>query len=125
MHLQAPPAGAGTPAHVTVTVGSEQVADAELAPDGDGHAWHTIAVPFHVDQKLSGDVRVHVTSGGAPVAVDRIDLPVHYGIEVVDMAPRLRGMHTAVSYFDAHPNAATHDAIADALAAQIRSVAGY
>lgn len=125
VHVQAPPVGTSAAAHITVTVDNEPVADTELAPDGDGHAWHTITVPFHVNQKLSGDVRVHVTSGGAPVAVDRIELPVHYGIEVVDMAPRLRGMQTAVSYFDAHPNVATHDAIAEALATQIRSVAGY
>lgn len=125
VHLQSPPAGTAAPAHITVTVGSEQVADAELAPDGDGHAWHTVDVPFHVAPRLAGDVRVHVTSGGGAVAVDRIDLPVHYGIEVVDMAPHLRGTRTAVSYFDAHPNAETHDRIAEALARQIRSVAGY
>jgi hypothetical protein len=125
VHLQAPAEGTNMTAHVTVTVGDERVGDAELAPNGDGHAWHMIAVPFHVDQRLATDVRVHVTSGGAPLAVDRIDLPMHYGIEVVDVAPQLRAMRTAASYFDAHPNAATHDVVAQALARQIRSIAGY
>ena len=125
VHLQSVSPNDGEPAHVTITVGNDRVADTTLSNLPDNHDWQTIEVPFRVEPKLAGDVRVHVTGGDAAIAVDRIELPVHYGIEVLDLAPRLRGMHTATSYFDAHPSAATHAAMADALAMQIRSVKGY
>lgn len=125
VHLQLVAPDHGEPAHVTVTVGNERVADTTLFSLADNHDWQTIEVPFRVEPKLAGEVKVHVKAGDAAIAVDRLELPVHYGIEVLDLAPRLRGMHTATSYFDAHPSAATHAVMADALAMQIRSVAGY
>ena len=123
VHLQSVSPNHGEPARVAVTVGNERVAERTLSKDN--HEWQTVEVPFHVKPKVAGEVKVHVTAGDAALAVDRIELPVHYGIEVLDLAPRLRGMHTATSYFDAHPNAATHAVMADALAMQIRSVKGY
>lgn len=122
LRLDAP--AQGLAARVTVSQGTDATplgaidvtADALGAPG----AWQPVRVPFTIVPKLAGDVVVHVEALGAALSAGRVDLPVRYGIEVVDLTAPLQNMTTGASLFDAHPNAAAHAVIADVLAAAIR-----
>lgn len=106
---------------VIVTDDGGKRALAAVALTGPHAGWETVRVPFHVAAPMTSDVQIHVRHiGHGTLAVDQIDLPVHYRIEPLDLAPQFGDTRTATSLFDAHPNEATHDAMAQALARQIR-----
>jgi hypothetical protein len=72
-------------------------------------------VPARIDVQGVGDhsVRFRVeASGAAGFAVAAIDLPVDYGIEVVDLTEPLNTFDTHASIFDAHPNKRAHAVMA-------------
>lgn len=108
-------AGAGDPiAAVTVT-----------AADLRAGQWTDLPVPFRLDAPVTPAVAAQVdVTGVAAVSVSGAELPVRYGIEVIDLAPHFGGMNTAASLFDAHPNAAAHQVMADVLLDAIRRPAG-
>lgn len=104
------------------TVASHDVEAAALAPG----TWTSVPVPFTLDGHVSPEVRLRIdTTGAAPVAVGRVELPVTYGIEVVDLAPEFGTMNTSASLFDAHPNAAAHAVMADVLARRLKGPAAH
>ncbi|MEP7116386.1 MAG: hypothetical protein ABI880_02320 [Acidobacteriota bacterium] len=85
-------------------------------------AWHTVALPLAItDRVVEGVTLVVDFLGQGALSVGHIDVPVTYGIEVLDLATPLEHVNTAASLFDAHPNAATHAIMCDALAALILS----
>lgn len=101
-------------------VASHDVAAAELTAG----AWATVAVPFTLDGHVSPNVTLRIdTTGVAPLSLDRVALPVTYGIEVIDLGPEFGTMNTSASLFDAHPNAAAHAVMADVLARRLQSPA--
>ena len=106
--------GSGAAELAAITVNA-----AELGVSGE---WHTQTLPFRIDEPMASDVTLQVESlahGG--VSVGRMDLPVRYGIEVLDLAPHLADMKTAASLFDAHPGALAHAVMADVLARAIQT----
>lgn len=123
LRLDAPTTG--SVARVTVTHGADDTVlaslDLEAATLGPPGAWHETPIAFSVPAPLATNLVLHVaTTGGAALSVGALELPVHYGIEVVDLAPHLAGLNTAASLFDAHPNARAHAIMADVLARAIR-----
>lgn len=111
--------GAMPIARVSVLGGDDAVlGTTEVLASSSG--WHTATVRFHVADRVAPNVQTRIEAMGAAVGIGRIELPVHYGIEVVDLGPPLSGITTAASPFDAHPNAAAHAVMAEVLAAQIR-----
>ena len=89
---------------------------------GTSGGWHSVPLPFRIDEPVAPDVVVRVDAVGvAAVTVGRFDLPVHYGIEVLDLEPHLKGIKTAASLFDAHPGAPAHAVMAGALARVIQA----
>lgn len=120
LRLDAP--GPGTIARVSVTRGADaqEVAGLDVAAAAlTQGSWTTVRVPFTLDGAVSSDVslRVQLVSGG--LAVGRVELPVRYGVEVIDLQPHFGEMTTGASLFDAHPNAAAHAVMAQVLAEQI------
>jgi len=116
---------AGDVARITVTTGREAtpVATQAVGAGGaGGGAWTEVRVPFQLDAPVTADVAVQVESTGAgALAVAEAKLPVHYGIDVIDLAPHLAGMKTSASLFDAHPNAEAHRVIADVLRSRLHA----
>lgn len=107
-------------ATLQVTSGPDGTPVASMPLEGNS-GWIKASLPFHIGAKVADNVQIRVAfAGGAEVAVGRVELPVHYGIEVVDLQPPLAAVNTAASLFDAHPNARAHAVMADVLAAQIR-----
>ncbi len=99
-------------------VASHDVTAAALTPG----AWTSVPVPFTLDGHVSPNVTLRIdTTGVAPISVDRVALPVTYGIEVIDLAPEFGTINTSASLFDAHPNAAAHAVMADVLARRLQS----
>lgn len=116
LRLDAPTSG--SVARVSVTRGAdatEVAAEDVPASTLTQGSWTAVKVPFTLDGAVSGDVslRVLLTSGG--LSVGRVELPVHYGIEVIDLQPHFGDMTTGASLFDAHPNAAAHAVMARVL----------
>lgn len=97
---------------------SVEVATSALGATG---TWTTVRVSFTITAPLDSDVAIRVEyAGRRGLSVGRIDLPVRYGIEVVDPAPRLAGITSSASLFDAHPGPAAHAVMAEVLAEHIR-----
>jgi hypothetical protein len=98
-------------------VAAHDLAASALTPG----AWTRVPVPFTLDGHVSPDVTLRIEStGAAPFSVGRVELPVRYGVEVVDLEPIFGTMNTSASRFDAHPNAAAHAVIADVLATRLQ-----
>lgn len=77
--------------------------------------WTPFTLKFTLD-KFTQDLEFRVLyKGNGYLYADRIEIPVKYNIEVVDMLPHLSGFDTYATLFDAHPNARAHAVIADAL----------
>ena len=85
--------------------------------DFSGHGeWQTVTLPFKVTQPWVYDVEFRVQYlGGANLAVESVQLPTHYNIEVLDLTSDLKDKDTWASPTDGHPNAATHGIMADLL----------
>jgi hypothetical protein len=82
---------------------------------GGEEEWFPFTLKFNLD-KFTKDLEFRVLySGNGYLYADRIEIPVRYNIEVVDMLPHLSGFDTHATLFDAHPNAKAHAAIATAL----------
>ena len=82
--------------------------------------WQTFTLPFSVPRKCIYDIEFRVQYlGHADLAVDCVQLPTQYNIEVVDLTPYLKDMNTWASPTDGHPNAQTHQVMADILYRQI------
>lgn len=123
LRLDAPAPGAV--ARVTMTDGAEarELAAVDVAAGAlTLGAWQPVSIPFAIGGRMSSDVALHVAfSGSGALSVGRAELPVVYGMEVLDLAPRFGTMRTGASLFDAHPNAAAHAVMAEALAALIQA----
>jgi len=79
--------------------------------------WETFTVDFTWEKKLIHDLELRVEwFGAADLALDTIDLPVDYRIEVVDPKERLKTFDTHAELFDSHPNPRAHDELARILA---------
>jgi hypothetical protein len=123
LRLEAP--GNGVVARLVLSRGDDgQVVasrdvDAAALPTGP---WTGVSVPFTLAGHVTPNVTLRIeTTGRAPFSVDRVTLPVTYGIEVIDLAPEFGTMNTSASLFDAHPNAAAHAVMADVLARRLQS----
>ena len=82
--------------------------------------WRTFTLPFALTRKFVYDLEFRVQYlGHADLSVDCIQLPTQYNIEVVDLTPYLKDMNTWASPTDGHPNAQTHQVMADILYRQI------
>jgi hypothetical protein len=82
--------------------------------------WQKLALPFRIDEAMERDVEFRVEYlGEADLAVDTIDVPVDYKIEMVDPMGKLKDFNTHARLFDAHPSARAHTVIAEALAERI------
>lgn len=117
LRLDAP--ASGTVARVSVTRGADaqEVAAVDVPASAlTQGSWTTVKVPFSLDGAVSGDVSLRVQLTGGGLSVGRVELPVHYGIEVIDLQPHFGEMTTGASLFDAHPNAAAHAVMARVLA---------
>lgn len=113
----------GTMARVSVTRGADaqEVAALDVAAAAlTQGSWTTVRVPFTLDGAVSSDVSLHVQLTGGGLSVGRVELPVRYGIEVIDLQPLFGDMTTGASLFDAHPNAAAHAVMAQVLAERIQ-----
>jgi hypothetical protein len=78
--------------------------------------WYDITLSFIMDKPLNEQVQFQVDYlGQGNLQFDCIQLPVNYGIEVVDLLPYLKNIKTWVSPFDAHPNIKTHQIMAEQL----------
>jgi len=78
--------------------------------------WDDITLSFFMDKPLKDRVQFQVDYlGQGNLRFDSVQLPVDYGIEVVDLLPYLKNIKTWSSPFDAHPNAKTHHIMADVL----------
>lgn len=122
IRLEAP--AAGVVARLVVSRGDDGqvVASHDVGADAlTPGTWTSVPVPFTLDGRVSPNVTLRIdTTGVAPISVDRVVLPVTYGIEVIDLAPEFGTMNTSASLFDAHPNAAAHAVIADVLARRLQ-----
>ncbi len=82
--------------------------------------WQEFTIPFVVTEKLDKSIEFEVIYlGGADLSLERVQLPVDYGIEVFDLTTDLTGFNSYVSLFDAHPNEKAHNIMAQALYRQI------
>ncbi|MCX6997473.1 MAG: SGNH/GDSL hydrolase family protein [Kiritimatiellaeota bacterium] len=82
--------------------------------------WQKFTLPFSVPRKFVCDLEFRVQYlGQADLSVDCVQLPTQYNIEVLDLTPYLKDMNTWASPADGHPNAATHQVMADRLYRQI------
>jgi len=85
----------------------------DFKKDGD---WYDITLSFFMDKPLNEQVQFQVDYlGQGNLWFDYIQLPVDYGIEVVDLLPHLKNIKTWASPFDAHPNIKTHQIMAEEL----------
>ena len=124
LRLDAP--AAGPVARVLVTSGDAvaPLASLDVAASAFPAAgrWQSVALPFQIGDPVAADVKLHVEYlGQGGLSVGRIDVPVTYGIEVVDLAPLFEHVNPSSSLFDAHPNAQAHAAIGEALLARIQA----
>ncbi|VAX16553.1 hypothetical protein MNBD_NITROSPINAE01-1618 [hydrothermal vent metagenome] len=83
-------------------------------------SWETFPLKFVTKETITSEIEFRVLyKGGADVSMGAIDLPIDFGIEVVDLTPHLKGFNTYASMFDAHPNAKAHKIMAEALFEQL------
>ena len=84
--------------------------------------WYDIMLSFFMNKPLNEQVQFQVDYlGQGNLWFDYIQLPVDYGIEVVDLLPYLKNIKTWCSPFDAHPNIKTHQIMAEQLFRSITS----
>ncbi|MDH5638784.1 MAG: hypothetical protein OEZ04_09850, partial [Nitrospinota bacterium] len=82
--------------------------------------WEQFTLPFTVDVRMLEEVEFRIEwFDEADLAVDTIDVPVDYQVEVVDPIDRLKTFNTHARLFDAHPGPRAHTALAEALAERI------
>lgn len=82
---------------------------------GGEEKWRPFTLKFNLG-KFTKDLEFRVLySGNGSLYADRIEIPMKYNIEVVDMLPHLSGFDTHATLFDAHPNARAHATIATVL----------
>jgi len=99
--------------HEGVSLARMDIPGPSLDPPG---TWKKFTLSFDVKEKLAQNIAFNVRRlGGADISFDRAELPVDYGIEALDLTPKLAAFNTYVSLFDAHPNARAHNAMAEAL----------
>jgi len=91
---------------------NQVITTAAFPPAGEG-GWRDVPVRFAVPGPAGRDIRFRVASaGGAGFELASLDLPVDYGMRVVDLTADLNTFNTHASIFDAHPNARAHGVIA-------------
>ena len=94
-------------------LGKRTVTAGEFESSG---GWTAFSVPFNVAERIARDVEFRVEYlGGFDLAVDTINVPVDYKIEVVDPTETLKTFNTHARLFDAHPSARAHTVLAEAL----------
>ena len=82
--------------------------------------WQSFSFCFQVAPKIVHDIEFRIEwFGEVDLAVDTIDVPVNYRIEVVDPMERPRTSETRAGLFDTHPSADAHSVLAMILADQI------
>jgi len=87
---------------------------------GQPGQWVKITVPFQVEEPMIPDVEFRVDYlGECDLAVDTIDVPVDYRIEVVYPMEELKKFNTHARLFDAHPSPKAHSVLAEALARRL------
>ncbi|MBF0292871.1 MAG: SGNH/GDSL hydrolase family protein [Nitrospinae bacterium] len=109
----------GEVAQIDVASGMGQTVHASMMVNKSDFAgedkWNPFTLKFNLD-KFTQDLEFRVYyKGNGFLYADRVEIPVKYNIEVVDMLPHLSGFDTHATLFDSHPNAKAHAAIADAL----------
>ncbi|MDH5509272.1 MAG: hypothetical protein OEZ32_02845 [Nitrospinota bacterium] len=83
-------------------------------------AWEQFTIPFTVEEPMSPDVEFRIEwFGEADLAMDTIDVPVDYNIEVVNPMDRLKTFNTHAGLFEAHPGVRAHHEMARLLAEKI------
>jgi hypothetical protein len=81
--------------------------------DPQARGWQEVPVRVDIRGINGHSVRLRLVSpGGLALAIASIDIPVDYGLTVVDLTEPLNTFNTHVSIFDAHPNARAHAVIA-------------
>lgn len=121
LRLDAPAPGPMARVSLTRGADAQEVAALDVAASAlTQGSWTTVRVPFTLDGAVSSDVSLRVQLAGGGLSVGRVELPVHYGIEVIDLQPHFGEMTTGASLFDAHPNAAAHAVMAQVLADRIQ-----
>jgi hypothetical protein len=76
--------------------------------------YHSIPVRLRLPGDQAQPVRFRVTpAAGVSWRLAGLGVAVDYGFEVIDLAEPLNQFNTHVSVFDAHPNEAAHQAIAE------------
>ena len=92
----------------------EVLAEHAIAVRAGQSGLQTVVAPLTIPGPDAHRVRFRVTSTGrAEWKLASIGAHVDYGIEVLDLTAALNTFDTHASIFDAHPNAAAHQVIAD------------
>ncbi|MDH5477636.1 MAG: hypothetical protein OEY50_04845 [Nitrospinota bacterium] len=82
--------------------------------------WKKFTLPFTVERRMLNEVEFRVEwFGEADLALDTIDVPVDYKLEIVNPVEKLKTFNTHARLFDAHPGPRAHTVLAEALAEQI------
>lgn len=81
--------------------------------------WLPFTLKFKLDKFTQGlEFRV-MYKGNGYLYADKVEIPMNYNIEALDMLPYLSGFDTHATLMDAHPNAKAHAVIATELYNQI------
>jgi len=87
--------------------------------------WQDAQVRLNLRGTNGNLTRLRIALAQPPdVAIASIDVPVDYGLEVVDLTDALNTFDTHASIFDAHPNARAHRAIAEQVLGALRHAVG-
>jgi hypothetical protein len=85
-----------------------------LVIDPGKSGWQDARVGLDLRGTNGNLTRLRVALADSPgVSLASIDVPVDYGLEVVDLTAALNTFDTHASIFDAHPNARAHQVIAE------------
>ena len=85
-----------------------------LAVDPGTRGWQDALVRLDLRGTNGNPTRFRITLARAPdVSIASIDLPVDYGMTVVDLTEALNTFDTHASIFDAHPNERAHRVVAE------------
>jgi hypothetical protein len=94
-------------------VGEKTVGRKDFVKEG---VWEEVKLPFSLDQAVQDKIRFQADYlGQGDFGFDCVQLPVDYGLEIIDLLPYLKDIKTHASPFDAHPNPKTHQIMAEVL----------
>ncbi|MDH5509271.1 MAG: hypothetical protein OEZ32_02840 [Nitrospinota bacterium] len=86
----------------------------------DPAKWESFSICFRVAPPIVHDIEFRIEwFGEVDLAVDTIDVPVFYRIELVDPMEKLNALETGSDMFDPYPGASAHSILAQILADHI------